>query len=867
MSPIDYSVRGRAFVVLSIMVLTTLLVAGVQFAGEGNSTTTPSYTLELVPGSGSFTVSGYASLEGNSYTCNDGSVITVSYDPLQTATCISNWGYRDTVDPGVSEGSSEEGIVTTSSGVPTKNNISIMKETAFTLMFTLTGDVTISPSIPTEGVVKVTTWSELVSQASNSTVNTIIIDTNHSLSPIGTERLVINHSLNIVGDNSSGKNGFYRTDVTKVNEVEVSTVHIKSGCVVSVSGVTFDGGAKWPDKNPGATGVTKIAQDTLQRGVVDGASFKPQEQFILNEGNLNLRDESIIQNACNNYSDPDATNNGGAICNLGSLSLDGVLIKDCFAIRGAAVYSWEGSTTYIGGNTIITHNGGMECQLGSAIYAAKNTSLGNKCLVIDGGKINENYGSFTLASYAGMIMNGGEILNNVSVPAKASKCSSQDTHCGVLYSFGDPSKVEMTGGIITGNKTLRISTAMDDASVGGKFNGIVFQKTSTFKMSGGTICDNIVYAANYDTNTKIVSWGSEIIECDVVAMESFQELSMTGGSLKSCYKGSTEPISVRGVSIELAVEVDNKSGIVVKAVNEGVEWGCKDVVTDGSGMIYVLSNSLVNKAYGYTPVSLKGEPVIEGSPTAGTTLTVSLSPTQNFKCEWFVRDTSEGVGTSVSHDTAYVVQKEDLGKQIYVVITGTNGYIGNLTSSSVTVYVLYAVVYVSEGDVTNLPPRKTYEYIGGTITLSDTIPTRENYYFIGWKSTNGVTYVSGGVFDPSRVFTPDMQSVTMTAVWESKSVTVYWDGGIHIDTVVADELSGDRVTYEIPEAPPGKVFVGWKNGSVLYATGQPLTSSSEVRNFEAVFIDETYHGTLIIGPVQSSPPSEESSSVEPPSEP
>lgn len=72
---------------------------------------------------------------------------------------------------------------------------------------------------------------------------------------------------------------------------------------------------------------------------------------------------------------------------------------------------------------------------------------------------------------------------------------------------------------------------------------------------------------------------------------------------------------------------------------------------------------------------------------------------------------------------------------------------------------------------------------------------------------------------------------------------MYW-----VDHVQIETDKGNNVTYTIPSAPSGKVFVGWKGGDgKIHATGEALSHNGNVFNFEAVFIDETYHGRLEIG--------------------
>ena len=804
MSPIRISGKGKALAVLSVLVLSVIILTGVQTT-SGESFV---HTLTLKPESGTFTVDGAIIDEDGNYSCTQGEIVTIRYERGTNVSCVSEWNYP-------------------------QDGLKIIKETAFVLMVSLVADVEIKPVLVTENVKVASTWGEMVSYGKDASVSIIIVDTDDDLVEMTTTQMVINHDLEIVGDNTSGTNGFIRKEATKSGNIVVPTISIPAPdgntiterINVSISGVTLDGGAKW--KNTSDSDIHRLIQITLQRGD-DNSGVSTDKPFISNNGSLKLMDDLIIQNAYNTYTSPDSESNGGALYSGWNVEFDGVFIKDCYAIRGAAAYCIMSSETLtIKGNTIITHNGGLNCQLGSAIYVK-----GGGTIKIESGKINENYGSYPFSPETGVIMNGGEIRGNVCKAADSSNCNGQDTYCGVFYMWGKAS-FEMNGGYIIENRTYLTNGV-------GLYSGIVFQNSGSLTMNGGTICDNTVHKSFQISDNEII-WSAGT-SCDVkfgANGGSTGTVDMNGGSLESVINGSST-MTIKSIQVKNG-DADVGSGVVIDHLS--IVWGCIDMVTDSSGKVYVISDVENIVATAKTLIKLEGVPVIVGNPVADQTLKVELSQTTMYTCKWYIVDPDDSSVSLVSNHTTYVVKSDDFGKRIYVVLKGTNGYEGELRSSSIDICVQFTIYYkdVDDGSVIKT---KVFNYPkNGAITLENELSAEAGVHFIGWKSTvNGNTYRSESSYDPSP-FIETIRSDTMVAQWTTDEIDVYWIDDVKKDDI---ELSG-FITYYIPEAPKGMIFAGWSDGSTQYATGQKLDTINGVRHFHAVFIDETYHGRLEIG--------------------
>jgi len=104
-----------------------------------------------------------------------------------------------------------------------------------------------------------------------------------------------------------------------------------------------------------------------------------------------------------------------------------------------------------------------------------------------------------------------------------------------------------------------------------------------------------------------------------------------------------------------------------------------------------------------------------------------------------------------------------------------------------------------EGSISSFTKRT-----GTNVTLSETIPTRENYTFKGWAESADATeaeYQPGGLYDGDA-------DVTLYAVWEANKYTVTYlvDG----EEYKSYELAyGEAITPEAEPEKSGYIFSGW----------------------------------------------------------
>ncbi len=138
----------------------------------------------------------------------------------------------------------------------------------------------------------------------------------------------------------------------------------------------------------------------------------------------------------------------------------------------------------------------------------------------------------------------------------------------------------------------------------------------------------------------------------------------------------------------------------------------------------------------------------------------------------------------------------------------------------------YSIYYNVTGG-SNAPVTQTKEK-NKSITISNTIPTKANYQFMGWSVTNGgnVSYKPGAVYNENK-------TITLYAVWkQTKTITVTYKGnGADIGKSQASTTGTN--TFTLPNIKrSGYQILGWATSqtatSATYKVGQKVTFNDSV---------------------------------------
>lgn len=160
--------------------------------------------------------------------------------------------------------------------------------------------------------------------------------------------------------------------------------------------------------------------------------------------------------------------------------------------------------------------------------------------------------------------------------------------------------------------------------------------------------------------------------------------------------------------------------------------------------------------------------------------------------------------------------------------------------NSSTVYTEYTVpkkdVYTIKYDMnggSGTIQDQTKQY-GSDIVLSNTIPTRVGYNFIGWSDSNSgvVKYNSGDVYKENK-------SITLYAVWSLKQCSVIFDAYYEGATVNGEQNYGISVYYgfrigllPIPEYS-GYKFIGWFT--------KPISGGIQINDSTVIYDDVVFY--------------------------
>ena len=138
---------------------------------------------------------------------------------------------------------------------------------------------------------------------------------------------------------------------------------------------------------------------------------------------------------------------------------------------------------------------------------------------------------------------------------------------------------------------------------------------------------------------------------------------------------------------------------------------------------------------------------------------------------------------------------------------------------------VYSINFDANGGVG--APTVAQAHDGETIVLSKTVPSRENFTFVGWATELGVTVAE---YLPNDEFTMGSGVVTLYAVWKrNPSLSYDLTGGTSEGTIpTLYPVSGEKVvvTAVIP-VRNGHIFVGWsterEESATVYRAGEEFT--------------------------------------------
>ena len=215
-----------------------------------------------------------------------------------------------------------------------------------------------------------------------------------------------------------------------------------------------------------------------------------------------------------------------------------------------------------------------------------------------------------------------------------------------------------------------------------------------------------------------------------------------------------------------------------------------------------------------TPIDVRGEIAIIGTPKRGETLSVDISNlnTDELSYAWLID------GEIVSNEKEYEIGNEDLGKWITVTVSGTGLYQGNVSSAS---------IYVNKVARSISTPKYKVLDSDNTVQLKKGFIVGDGAVEYGWANVNDANAVTNWSANDTFTFSEDGMyfmfiRVTGSEIYQdvvSKSVTyginysvISWNvNGTIIETVHKNNETPvyDGSIYKAADEYTAYKFIGW----------------------------------------------------------
>lgn len=403
---------------------------------------------------------------------------------------------------------------------------------------------------------------------------------------------------------------------------------------------------------------------------------------------------------------------------VGGVTISGGTVTINGDVGITAAITIKGDVTFTGGGTLnrMSTSGNLIKVESGSLTLGNVTIDGNDVIISDSG------------AAAAINMAGGTVIMNDGTKLTNHKRTSG--YGPAVYMTGGNFK--MKGGTISGCESRN-------------YGGAIYLDGGSFEMNGGIIENNktTLSSAGYGGGAFYVREASLIIDDGLIQNNS----SNSGGAIYNTSFGTT--IINGGVIKGNAAVGDSPSGSAIfhscKTTGEAtLQIGGNANINVGND-IYLMSNTSATKYVEITssiknPLILTVEGESEGRVIAAAVDGVVLTYNDMAK-----------IGVS---NSSYALKLEDNKIKL------------TQTSSGVTTFPVYLGYDANNG--TNAPDGSSAEIVAGnsaTFTISDSVPTRTGYNFLGWATNKDATsaeYSSGGSITISS-------NTTLYAVWKKIS--------------------------------------------------------------------------------------------------
>ena len=453
---------------------------------------------------------------------------------------------------------------------------------------------------------------------------------------------------------------------------------------------------------------------------------------------------------------------------VGGVTISGGTVTINGDVGITAAITIKGDVTFTGGGTLnrMSTSGNLIKVESGSLTLGNVTIDGNDVIISDSG------------AAAAINMAGGTVIMNDGTKLTNHKRTSG--YGPAVYMTGGNFK--MKGGTISGCESRN-------------YGGAIYLDGGSFEMNGGIIENNktTLSSAGYGGGAFYVRAATLIIDDGLIQNNS----SNSGGAIYNTSFGTT--IINGGVIKGNAAVGDSPSGSAIfhscKTTGEAtLQIGGNANINVGND-IYLMSNTSATKYVEITssiknPLILTVEGESEGRVIADAADGVVLTYNDMAK-----------IGVS---NSSYALKLEDNKIKL------------TQTSSGVTTFPVYLGYDANNG--TNAPDGSSAEIVAGnsaTFTISDSVPTRTGYNFLGWATNKDATsaeYSSGGSITISS-------NTTLYAVW--KKISTFETNEFTQPLAITDWTYGETANTPTATAKYGTI-------KYTYSTAADGTYTEEV---------------------------------------
>ena len=443
---------------------------------------------------------------------------------------------------------------------------------------------------------------------------------------------------------------------------------------------------------------------------------------------------------------------------VGGVTISGGTVTINGDVGITAAITIKGDVTFTGGGTLnrMSTSGNLIKVESGSLTLGNVTIDGNNVIISDSG------------AAAAINMAGGTVIMNDGTKITNHKRTSG--YGPAVYMTGGTFK--MKGGTISGCESI-------------KYGGAIYLDGGSFEMNGGTVENNKTTsdASSYGGGAFYVREASLIIDDGLIQNNS----SNSGGAIYNTSFGTT--IINGGVIKGNTAVGDSPSGSAIfhscKTTGEAtLQIGGNANINVGND-IYLMSDSSATKYVEITssiknPLILTVEGESEGRVIADAAEGVVLTYNDMAK-----------IGVS---NSSYALKLEDNKIKL------------TQTSSGATKFPVYLGYDANKG--TNAPDGSSAEIVAGnsaTFTISNSVPTRTGYDFLGWatdKDATSAEYSSGGSITISS-------NTTLYAVW--KNISTFETNEFTQPLAITGWTYGETANTPTAEAKYGTIKYTYSN--------------------------------------------------------